>query len=137
MADGAAIGLRRAGSLPGSAGSADVACAREHRSTQEGGATFRTPTPTSARLIVELPANAKLFVDDQPMKTTSSRRAFRTPTLEPGQSYYYMLRAELVHDGKTVQQTKKVVVRAGEEIRANFPNLEQIQTAEIGAQAKR
>jgi uncharacterized protein (TIGR03000 family) len=101
------------------------------------GATFRTPTPTSARLIVELPANAKLFVDDQPMKTTSTRRAFRTPTLEPGQSYYYMLRAELVHDGKTVQQTKKVVVRAGEEIRANFPSLEQIQTAEIGAQAKR
>ncbi len=126
----------RAGSLPGT-GSADVARAETIAPPKREGATFRTPTPTSAQLIVELPANAKLFVDEQPMKTTSTRRAFRTPTLEPGQSYYYVLRAELVHDGKTVQQTKKVVVRAGEEIRATFPNLEQIQTAEIGAQAKR
>src|SRR6516164_8001297 len=57
------------------------------------GATWRMPSPTSARLIVELPENAKLFVDDQPMKTISAKRAFRTPTLEPGQAYYYMLRA--------------------------------------------
>jgi uncharacterized protein (TIGR03000 family) len=97
---------------------------------------WRMPSPTSARLIVELPKNAKLFVDDQPMKTTSAKRAFRTPTLEPGQAYYYMLRAEVVRDGKSFQQTKKVVVRAGEEIRATFPNLEQVQTAEL-AEAKR
>ena len=95
------------------------------------GATWRMPSPTSARLIVELPENAKLFVDDQPMKTTSAKRAFRTPTLEPGQAYYYMLRAEVVRDGKSYQQTKKVVVRAGQEIRATFPNLEQVQTAEL------
>jgi hypothetical protein len=47
-----------------------------------------------------------------------------------------MLRAEVVRDGKSYQQTKKVVVRAGQEIRVTFPNLEQVQTAEL-ADAKR
>jgi uncharacterized protein (TIGR03000 family) len=93
------------------------------------GARLQIPTTNTARLIVEMPANAKLYVDDQPMKTSSTRRVFRTPTLEPGQAYYYMVRAEVVRDGKTLEQTKKVVLRAGEEIRATFTELGEVQTA--------
>jgi uncharacterized protein (TIGR03000 family) len=85
----------------------------------------------TARLIVELPASAKLYVDDQPMTGTSARRVFQTPTLEPGRSYHYMLRAELVSGGKTYQETKKITLRSGEEIRASFPNLDEVQTAEF------
>lgn len=79
-----------------------------------------TMAPTRAKLVVELPADAKLFIDDLPMKTTSGVRAFNTPTLEPGQAYYYMVRIEYVQDGKTVSETRRVIVRAGQVARADF-----------------
>jgi uncharacterized protein (TIGR03000 family) len=73
-----------------------------------------------AKLVVELPADAKLFIDDMPMKTTSGKRAFNTPVLEPGQAYYYMVRIEYVRDGKPVSETRRVIVRAGLTARADF-----------------
>jgi uncharacterized protein (TIGR03000 family) len=82
-----------------------------------------------ARLVVELPTDAKLFIDDQQMKATSERRTFRTPVLEQGQAYFYDLRAEFVRDGKVQSETKRVIVRAGEEIRASFPQLQTPSTA--------
>jgi uncharacterized protein (TIGR03000 family) len=93
-------------------------------------ATLPGPAPekksaleTPARLVVELPADAKLFVDDQLMKTSSARRIFNTPALQVGQTYYYILRAEVEIDGKPVAETKRVLVRAGEEVKANFAEL--------------
>jgi uncharacterized protein (TIGR03000 family) len=80
-------------------------------------------SPNKARLIVELPPDAKLFIDDQPMKTLSGTRTFSTPALEQGQSYYYMVKAEVVRDGKPVSMTRRVIVRAGETARANFTEL--------------
>jgi uncharacterized protein (TIGR03000 family) len=79
-----------------------------------------TMIPTRAKLVVELPANAKLFIDDLPMKTTSGVRTFNTPTLEPGQAYYYMVRVEYVRDGKPVSETRRVIIRAGQVARAEF-----------------
>jgi uncharacterized protein (TIGR03000 family) len=75
------------------------------------------------KLIVEVPADAKLFIDDQPMKTTAERRSFNTPTLQSGQAYYYDLRAEVVRDGKTYTESKRVIVKAGETAKATFPEL--------------
>lgn len=82
-----------------------------------------------ARLIVDLPEDAKLYIDDQLMKTPTGKRSFRTPALEPGQSYYYILKAEVVRDGKTQTETKRVIVRAGDEVKANFATLEAVATA--------
>jgi uncharacterized protein (TIGR03000 family) len=76
-----------------------------------------------AKLIVELPADAKLFIDDQAMKTTSEKRSFNTPVLQAGQAYFYDLKAEVVRDGKTYTETRRVIVRAGETARAAFPEL--------------
>jgi uncharacterized protein (TIGR03000 family) len=84
----------------------------------------KSALPDKARLIVELPADAKLYIDDQLMKTTAARRVFNTPTLDRGQSYYYVLRAEIVRDGKTYTDTKQVVIRAGNEAQASFNDLE-------------
>jgi uncharacterized protein (TIGR03000 family) len=84
--------------------------------------------PSKAKLIVEVPEDAKLFIDDQPMKTGSSRRVFSTPDLEKGQAYYYMVRVEVVRDGKTVEQTQRVIVRAGQEAKASF-DLDAVATA--------
>jgi uncharacterized protein (TIGR03000 family) len=87
---------------------------------------------TKAKLVVELPADAKLFIDDMPMKTTSGVRAFNTPTLEPGQAYYYMVRVETMRDGKPVSETRRVIVRAGMTARADFKDRESdaVRTAQ-------
>ncbi len=80
----------------------------------------RAASPFRAKLVVSLPADAKLYIDDNLTKATSGRRTFNTPTLQNGQLYYYVLRAEMVRDGKTVRETKRVLIRAGELVRARF-----------------
>jgi uncharacterized protein (TIGR03000 family) len=82
-----------------------------------------TLAPTRARLIVELPGEATLYIDDQKMASTSSRRVFNTPELERGETYYYILRAEVTKDGGPVSVTKRVLLKPGEEIRADFRDL--------------
>jgi uncharacterized protein (TIGR03000 family) len=76
-----------------------------------------------AKLVVELPTNAKLFIDDMPMKNTAGVRSFNTPELEPGQAYYYMVRVETIRDGKPVSESRRVIVRAGQVARADFTDL--------------
>jgi uncharacterized protein (TIGR03000 family) len=76
--------------------------------------------PDRARLIVQVPADASLFIDDQAMKTTSEVRNFTTPALKTGQTYYYMLRVEVVREGAKLSETRRVLIRAGEEVKASF-----------------
>ncbi|MBI1915967.1 MAG: TIGR03000 domain-containing protein [Planctomycetes bacterium] len=78
--------------------------------------------PAPATIIVNLPAEAKLTVDDNPTTSTSDRRVFVSPALDRGTDYFYTLKAEVVRDGKTETRTEKVTVRAGEEtkIEINF-----------------
>src|SRR5262249_871346 len=67
----------------------------------------RAPAP--ATILVSLPADAKLFVDDAATTSTSTSRTFVTPALENGKTYGYTLKAEVVRDGKvvsTVNRTK-------------------------------
>jgi uncharacterized protein (TIGR03000 family) len=80
--------------------------------------------PAKAILTVELPADAKLTIGEQLMTSSAAVRTFSTPELEPTMSYTYILRAEVVRDGKTYRETKKVVVRAGEQIRTSLTNLQ-------------
>jgi uncharacterized protein (TIGR03000 family) len=76
-----------------------------------------------ARLIVEVPADAVVFIDDRPTTSTEAVRTFRTPELAAGQTYYYEVRAEVLRDGRRVSETKKVLMRAGEEARADFSDM--------------
>ena len=80
-------------------------------------------TGTRARVVVSLPANGKLFVDDAPIANATGVKTFRTPVLSKGQQYFYEMRAEVVVDGKVVSQTRRVTVTAGELIRADFSTL--------------
>src|SRR6516225_1149669 len=95
------------------------------------------PPPDSAKIIVNPPADAKLFVDDQPTRSTSALRVFQAPSLERGSSYYYMLRAEVQREGRRYQQTKKVFIHAGDEIRTSFANLGTAQTDQVASQVGR
>jgi uncharacterized protein (TIGR03000 family) len=75
-----------------------------------------------ASLVVALPAGARLFIDDRPI-TTGRESTFRTPKLEPGEEYYYQVRVEVERNGRTVQESRKLVFRAGDEVRASFLSL--------------
>jgi len=74
-----------------------------------------------ATIIVSLPADAKLLIDDFATKSTSAARVFTSPELAPGQAFSYTLKAEIVRDGQTLTVTEQVSVRAGAETRISFP----------------
>jgi uncharacterized protein (TIGR03000 family) len=73
-----------------------------------------------AKVIIDLPAEAKLYIDGRLMKTASAHRVFSTPTLQPGQLYYYDLRAEVARDGQVLSQEQRIIVSAGQQARAAF-----------------
>jgi uncharacterized protein (TIGR03000 family) len=67
-----------------------------------------------ATLVVTLPADAKLKIDDYVTTSTSGTRVFTTPTLEAGKTFHYTLKAEIVRDGKPMLIEQNVAVRAGQ-----------------------
>jgi len=79
-----------------------------------------TAVPAPATIIVSLPNEAKLMIDGTVTTSTSARRVFVSPTLNPGKEYHYNLKVEYVQDGKTVELSKKVVVSAGNESTVSF-----------------
>jgi uncharacterized protein (TIGR03000 family) len=87
-----------------------------------------------AQLVVELPAEAKLYVDDHLMNTASKRRVFNTPTLKPGQTYYYIVRAELSRNGQTYSSSRRVIIRPGEIIQASFSDLDLMAATPLKGQ---
>jgi uncharacterized protein (TIGR03000 family) len=87
------------------------------------GSSTSTLSPSQARVIVEIPPDAKLFIDDQLMKTGPTHRVFRTPDLERGKVYYYMVRVEVQRDGQTFSDTRRVLVRTGQEVVQSFADL--------------
>lgn len=80
--------------------------------------------PTRAKVLIELPANAKLFIDDKPVKTTLGVQLFDTPALEPDKVYFYMVRIEMMRDGQPLSETRRILVRAGHVVRTGFNELE-------------
>ena len=67
-----------------------------------------------AYLVVNLPAEAKLTIDNAATSTTTASRRFVSPALERGKDFIYNLKAEMMRDGTAVTTTKQVTVRAGE-----------------------
>jgi uncharacterized protein (TIGR03000 family) len=82
-------------------------------------------------LAVQVPEDARVYVNDQPTTSTGSRRQYVSRELEPGYSYTYEVRAEVVRDGKTLEQVRRVDLRAGEVVNVafDFPTTEQVETS--------
>jgi uncharacterized protein (TIGR03000 family) len=89
--------------------------ARASRPVQyETPAVVQTRDPNSAILVVNVPEDATLSLNDQPSHSTARVRKFVTPPLGQDGEYYYTLKAEANRDGKVLQTTKRVTVRAGQ-----------------------
>jgi uncharacterized protein (TIGR03000 family) len=84
-----------------------------------------------ARLVVEMPRDAKLTIDDQPMTVNEGRRSFNTPALEKGQK----VKVEVMRNGKPVSDKRKVIIRAGDVVREDFRSMgEATSTVSAGNQ---
>ena len=82
-----------------------------------------TPTPSkttsysidhSGVLTVWVPYDAKVTVNGRETKSTGSRRQFISYGLKPGLSYKYVVKASVVRDGQTVEDTRTVNLTAGQ-----------------------
>ena len=71
--------------------------------------------PAQATLVVNLPADAKLFVGEVKTLSVSDRRVFVSPPLPADQVFHYTLKAERVVDGVMQVVTETVTVTAGRE----------------------
>jgi uncharacterized protein (TIGR03000 family) len=93
---------------------------------------FKPPPPTEkdevsqtnvARITVNLPAEAKLWIDDVLCPLTSGTRSFKTPTLEAGRQYFYTLTVELNQDGQNIAENRRIYVTPGQQVNVDFTNM--------------
>jgi uncharacterized protein (TIGR03000 family) len=92
--------------------------------------TLVSTAPRAARITVNLPADARLWVDNVFCPLTSATRSFPTPPLEPGREFYYTLRAEVTREGQTRVQTQRITVGAGRQVNVEFNNFDSLRTAQ-------
>ncbi len=65
---------------------------------------------------VNVPADAKVYLQDQRMTLAGARRRFVTPEITDGKELVYNLKVEIERDGRTVSKTTQAVVKAGQEV---------------------
>ena len=79
--------------------------------------------PGATILAVEVPADARVFVNGLPTQTSGSFRQYVSRGLQAGQQYTYRMRAEVERDGQLRSETRAVTVQAGERAQVAFPLL--------------
>jgi uncharacterized protein (TIGR03000 family) len=83
--------------------------------------TFYRPPAGTASITVRLPANAQLWMNDQPTTPTGPERQFVTPAgLEAGKPYYFALKAQWEENGQTVTREHTLEFKAGDTATVDF-----------------
>jgi len=86
-----------------------------------GPVTTAAAADNAAHVTVNVPADARVWFEDTLTKSTGTVRRFDSPPLTPGERYTYQVRARWNDNGKEVTQTQQVEVRAGANVRVDFP----------------
>ena len=84
------------------------------------GATEQTGTQSEATLTVNVPSDARVFVNGVKTNSVGSERSYVSRGLQGGLNYTYEVRAEIERDGKLVEETKMVSLTAGRTARVAF-----------------
>jgi uncharacterized protein (TIGR03000 family) len=79
--------------------------------------------PATAVVEIILPANAKLYLGDDLIRSKPGTHRLDTPPLERGKTYTYEFRLEIERDGKTETFKRSIDVKAGETSKADFTDL--------------
>lgn len=76
-------------------------------------------------IIVKLPADAVLYVDNVLSGAGSNVRSFLSPVLDPNKTYFYTLRVEFKRGDRAITETKKVEFNPGNgEVEVDFNYLD-------------
>jgi len=76
--------------------------------------------PKSGSLEVDVPVQARVFINGQPTSITGTHRHYVSYGLTPGYQYAYDVRVQMMRDGKLVEQSKKVQLQAGQTAKLAF-----------------
>jgi uncharacterized protein (TIGR03000 family) len=93
--------------------------------------TSTSNTRADGLLSVSIPEDARIFVNGQATSSTGSSRQYVSRDLQTGYNYTYEVRAEVVRDGRTVEQVKKIDLRAGQtaNLAFDFPATDSVETS--------
>lgn len=103
------------------------------------GSGVRNGSANSAILAVNVPEDARVFVNGMSTKSTGTNRRYVSRGLSAGYGYTYEVRAEATRNGKVVEETKTVRVSAGQTLALAFDlsaPLETTVTVRVPEQAK-
>jgi uncharacterized protein (TIGR03000 family) len=76
---------------------------------------------SAAQIVVTVPdANAQIWVEGQLTSMTGEQRVFESPPLERGFSYRYEIRARWGEGKQSVEKTRIVPIRMGEQVHVDF-----------------
>lgn len=82
--------------------------------------------PAPAILIIEVPPQATLWIEDQRMSQTGPVRSFQSPPLQPGKTYLYKIRLSWPGpNGQPITTEHEITVQAGQTQRIDFRPLAQ------------
>jgi uncharacterized protein (TIGR03000 family) len=70
------------------------------------------PRNSRAKIIVKVPEDAKVYIEDLPTKQSGTTRTYNTPDLKAGEELFFHLKVEVVRQGKLITKTKKIAVLA-------------------------
>jgi len=79
------------------------------------------PAAAPAQLIVAVPSGAEIWLEGAKTQKTGAVRTFESPPLTASLEYSYQVRARWIENGREVEQTRKVMVHAGEKVNVSFP----------------
>jgi uncharacterized protein (TIGR03000 family) len=77
---------------------------------------------SAAEITVRVPADAELWLDGNATKQRGDTRTFVSPVLQPGRTFTYEFRARWMKDGKPVEATRTVDIRAGAKTTVDLRN---------------
>jgi uncharacterized protein (TIGR03000 family) len=92
--------------------------------------------PDSILLRVDVPADAKVFINDRPTTSTGARRVYASTGLKSAGIYPYRVRAEFVSDGKPVSLEKSVPLTAGKSASVTFEAPTELHVADLAPGAR-
>ncbi len=75
-----------------------------------------TPTTGVAYLNVNVPADAKVYLENKLMTLGGTDRRFVSPQLPLGSQHVYTVKVEVERNGKTITKTTQAAILAGQEI---------------------
>lgn len=91
-----------------------------------------TPDP-QAHFLIRVPPDAELWLDGVKTGQTGPTRVFLTPALEPGEPYVYTVCARWSDGGRVIEQSKDLVLHAGDWVSITFPTPAPTPPAEPAA----